>query len=147
MSLQDVTIYIRYYKHVIRCKSIFDACAAHEPESGLGHTSPTPCDCSISVTPLSYFPSQLNPASSADAGGDGSLDLGTLFAPLSRETIEMFLVRMISKHPEDVYWMIQAAKKPVDTLEIHNHVSTTVSTVRNTLNILRIISTTRQSFD
>ena len=54
---------------------------------------------------------------------------------------------MISKHPEDVYWMIQAAKKPVDTLEIHNHVSTTVSTVRNTVNILRIIGTKLQSLD
>lgn len=35
------------------------------------------------------------------------LDLGALFAPLPREEIELILVKMINKHPEEAGWIVQ----------------------------------------
>lgn len=35
------------------------------------------------------------------------LDLGALFAPLAREEIEIMLVRMLNKYPDEAGWIVQ----------------------------------------
>ena len=35
------------------------------------------------------------------------LDLGALLAPLSREDVELMLVKIINKHPEEAGWIVQ----------------------------------------
>jgi len=50
------------------------------------------------------------------------LDLSALLAPLSRDDVELMLVRMLDKHPQEANWIVQVARKPVDTLEIANEV-------------------------
>lgn len=52
------------------------------------------------------------------------LDLGALLAPLSREDVELLVVKLLSKHPAEAGWVVAAARKPVDTLEVSNEVKT-----------------------
>jgi len=62
-------------------------------------------------------------AAAAAAGDSDSLDVGLLLAPLTREAVEMVVLRMLNKHPEDAEEIIAAARRPVDTLEIHHEVN------------------------
>ena len=73
------------------------------------------------VRPKAMSSSGILPAPTMPSDPD-CLDLGALLAPLSREDVELMVVKLLSKHPEDAGWVVAASRKPVDTLEVFNEV-------------------------
>ena len=39
------------------------------------------------------------------------LDLGALLAPLSRYDVELMLVKMLHKHPQEANWIVQVSRR------------------------------------
>lgn len=37
------------------------------------------------------------------------LDLGALLAPLSRDDVELMLVKLLHKHPQEASWIVQVS--------------------------------------
>jgi len=39
------------------------------------------------------------------------LDLGALLAPLSRDDVELMLVKLLHKHPQEASWIVQVSQQ------------------------------------
>eukprot|EP00808_Paulinella_micropora_P023892 g55396.t1 len=55
-------------------------------------------------------------------GEGAAVDLGVLLACLSRQDLELALVQLIARHPQEAERLYEAAHRDVDTEDVHNEV-------------------------